>query len=102
MSEPKDIEIDQIDRAYEIDAALIDAVLLSVQLDDRDTLVELLEPFHAADIADLFEQISAKERAAFTTLWGKDFDGEVLAEMDEDGTMDELFQRWFIEFVQGE
>lgn len=91
MSDVTTIEAEQNDRAYEIDSALIDAVLHSVEIGDRDALVELLEPFHAADIADLFEQISSKERAAFTALWGKDFDGEVLAEMDE-GLLDEVFE----------
>lgn len=91
MSEAAVIETENSENAYEIDGALIDAVLQSIEDGDRDTLVELLDPFHAADIADLFEQISAKERTAFTALWGKDFDGEVLAEMDE-GLLDELFE----------
>jgi magnesium transporter len=91
MSEAAVIETENSENAYEIDGALIDAVLQSVEDGDRDTLVRLLEEFHAADIADLFEQISAKERTAFTALWGKDFDGEVLAEMDE-GLLDELFE----------
>ena len=31
----------------------------------------------------------------------RDTINEVLAEMDEDGTMDELFQKWFIDFEPG-
>jgi ABC-type amino acid transport substrate-binding protein len=31
----------------------------------------------------------------------RDTVNEVLAEMDEDGTMDELFQKWFIDFEPG-
>ncbi len=78
-------------RAYEIDGTLIDAVLDAVDACDRDALVTLLAPFHAADIADIYEQISPKERSAFIALWGKDFDGEVLAEMDE-GLLDDVFE----------
>ena len=85
-------EAEQTERAYEIDNASTQAVLDAVELGDRDALVALLEPFHAADIADLYEQINAKERAAFTALWGKDFDGEVLAEIDE-GLLDEVFEK---------
>ena len=32
----------------------------------------------------------------------RDTINDVLAEMDEDGTMDELFQKWFIDFEPGE
>jgi magnesium transporter len=84
-------EAEQTERAYEIDNTLIEAVLDAVTVGDRDRLVALLEPFHAADIADLYEQINTKERMAFTALWGKDFDGEVLAEIDE-GLLDEVFE----------
>jgi len=91
MSDTAVIETEDPDRAYEIDGTLIDAVLDAVEAGDRDALVTLLEPFHAADIADIYEQISPKERTAFTALWGKDFDGEVLAEMDE-GLLDDVFE----------
>jgi hypothetical protein len=38
---------------------------------------------HAADVADLIEQISQPERLALVELWGDDIDGEVLSELDE-------------------
>ncbi len=84
-------EAENPDRAYEIDSTLIDTVLYAIETNDRDMLVGLLEPFHAADIADLLEQINSKERAAFVALWGEDFDGEVLAEIDE-GLLDDVFE----------
>ncbi len=91
MSDTAVIDTEQSERAYEIDGTLIDAVLDAVEAGDRDTLVQLLEPFHAADIADLYEQINPKERSAFTVLWGADFDGEVLAEIDE-GLLDNVIE----------
>ncbi len=91
MTDEAIIEVEQYYNAYEIDSALIEAVLEAVEASDQDALVALLEPFHAADIADLYEQISPKERTAFTALWGKDFDGEVLAEIDE-GLLDDVFE----------
>jgi len=91
MSDAAVLEVEDPDRAYEIDGTLIDAVLGAVDAGDRDALVTLLEPFHAADIADMYEQINPKDRSAFTALWGKDFDGEVLAEMDE-GLLDDVFE----------
>lgn len=98
MSDITFTENEQSDRAYEIDATLVEAVLYSVETADRDHLVELLEPFHAADIADLFEQINVKERRAFIGLWGKDFDGEVLAEIDE-GLLEGVFEELSDEVV---
>ena len=76
-------ETDQTDRAYEVGGALIEAILQAVEYNDRAAFDRLLEPLHAADIADILEQIGSRERAAFVTFWGPDFDGEVLAEMDE-------------------
>ncbi len=98
MSDIAVIEKEQSERAYEIDSALIDAVLDAVSDNDRDQLVDLLDPFHAADIADLFEQINPKERRAVTMLWGKDFDGEVLAEIDE-GLLDDVIENLSDEVV---
>lgn len=92
------VDTENPDRAYEIDGTLIDTVLFAIETNDRDMLVALLEPFHAADIADLLEQINSKERAAFVALWGKDFDGEVLAEIDE-GLLGDVFEKLSDEVV---
>jgi magnesium transporter len=83
MSETSTVDTDQSDRAYEVGGELIDAILQAVEVNDRDRFLTLLEPLHAADIADILEQIGSRERDAFVALWGGDFDGEVLAEMDE-------------------
>lgn len=71
------------DRAYEVDAALIARILETVEDSNHEGLVALLDDLHAADIADILEQITSKERAAMMVLWGDQIDGEVLAEMDE-------------------
>jgi magnesium transporter len=41
-----------------------------------------MEPLHPADIADLLEQVSAGERAAWLGLWSRGIDGDVLSELD--------------------
>lgn len=91
MTDQVILEAEQSDHAYQIDGALIDTLLDAIEIGDRDALVALLEPFHAADIADLFEQISAKDRTALTALWGEGFDGEILAEIDE-GLLDDVIE----------
>ena len=59
---------------------------------DAARLTELLEPLHAADIADLIEQISPDERDALLALWSGEIDGEILSELDE-AIRDEVIAR---------
>ena len=75
--------------APEVTRDTVDAVLAAVQADDHDALVALLEPLHAADVADILEQISRPERKALITLWGRQLDGAVLSELEE-GVRDEI------------
>jgi magnesium transporter len=42
----------------------------------------LMAPLHPADIADLLEQVTEGERAAWLALWSRGIDGEVLSELD--------------------
>jgi len=83
MTEIKLVEARKSDRAYEIDADFVAKIHATVRAGDQNALIALLEPFHAADIADLLEQIGAKRRSALLDLWGTEIDGEVLAEMEE-------------------
>ncbi|GHG91194.1 magnesium transporter [Pseudodonghicola xiamenensis] len=71
------------ERAYTLDRRAIAAILYAVDIDDRDKLIDLMEPLHAADIADLLEQINAYDRARLIRLYGREFDGEILSELDE-------------------
>jgi magnesium transporter len=42
-----------------------------------------MEPLHAADIADLLEQINAFDRSRLIRLYDREFDGDILSELDE-------------------
>ena len=66
-----------------LDPRRVDAILDAVQAGDTGLLETLLEPLHAADIADLLEQISPAERTAFLRLSPREIDGDVLSEIDE-------------------
>jgi magnesium transporter len=68
---------------------VVDAVLAAVEAGDHARLVQLLEPLHEADVADLLEQISRGERRALIALWGGALDGAVLSELEE-GVRDEV------------
>ncbi|WP_370271660.1 magnesium transporter MgtE N-terminal domain-containing protein, partial [Pseudooceanicola nitratireducens] len=69
--------------SYTIDRKVIASILYAVDTDDRDKLVELMEPLHAADIADLLEQINAYDRRRLVLLYDKEFDGEILSELGD-------------------
>jgi magnesium transporter len=46
-------------------------------------VTELLDPLHAADIADILEQIGPANRRALLDLWSGQIDGDILSELDE-------------------
>lgn len=71
------------DLGYTLDRRTIAAVLYAVDAQDRDQLVALMDPLHPADIADLLEQINAFDRRRLIELYGKEFDGEILSELDD-------------------
>lgn len=68
---------------YALDKRAVAAVLLAVEAGDPDQLTILMEPMHAADIADLLEQISPPDRRRLVQLYDREFDGEILSELDE-------------------
>lgn len=69
--------------SYDLDRKRVTGILFAVERQDRDLLMELVDPLHAADIADLLEQINSFDRGRLIRLYGKDFDGEILSELDE-------------------
>lgn len=66
-----------------LDEARLEAVLEAVEARDSARLTALLEPLHPADIADILEQIGPSERRDLLQLYGREFDGEILSEIDE-------------------
>jgi len=74
---------DRDDDLQGLTAALVDAILDAVQAGDTALLTRLLEPLHAADIADLLEQIGPSERRGLLTMWSGEIDGEILSEIDD-------------------
>ncbi|MEQ6247310.1 magnesium transporter [Sulfitobacter sp. HNIBRBA3233] len=83
LLDEKTEEPDTEKEAYTLSQRDVSAILYAVEIDDREKLVELMEPLHAADIADLLEQISGFERMRLIRLYDREFDGEILSELDE-------------------
>jgi magnesium transporter len=74
---------DRRDDAYALDNRVVEQILDALDREDLVLLAELLAPFHAADIADLLEQIGPAERRELLSLWPTGIDGAVLSELDE-------------------
>jgi magnesium transporter len=68
---------------YELDNATVRAIIEAADAGDADRLSALMEPLHAADIADLLEQVDREERVQILKLFGAGIDGEILSEIDE-------------------
>jgi len=71
------------DDDFGLPARLFDDVLDAVEAGDAAALDALFEPLHAADIADLLEQITPRDRRALLTLWKGGMDGDILSELDD-------------------
>ena len=76
-------DADDDSEAYKLNKRAVDSILYAVEIDDAAKLTELMDPLHAADIADLLEQISSFERTKLIRLYDREFDGEILSELDE-------------------
>jgi magnesium transporter len=86
MSDDQTIEApepEEAEDAYTLDRKAVAQILNAVDLDDRDQLIALMDPLHPADIADLLEQINAFDRMRLIKLYDKEFDGDILSELDE-------------------
>ncbi|WP_113911353.1 magnesium transporter [Roseovarius dicentrarchi] len=71
------------DDVYELDRQAVARIIHAVDNQDRTGLIAELEPLHAADIADLLEQIDAFNRRRLIELYGDEFDGEILSELQD-------------------
>ena len=69
--------------APELTEDRIGAVLAAVAQGDGAAVDALLDPLHAADIADLLEQIGSADRRALLALWQDGIDGEILSEISD-------------------
>ena len=74
---------EEANQDYALERKTVARILYAVDIDDRDQLIELMDPLHAADIADLLEQINAFDRSRLVRLYDREFDGEILSELDD-------------------
>ena len=68
---------------YELSRRDVASILYTVDTGDQQQLWTLFDPLHPADIADLLEQLNAYDRRRVVQLYGREFDGDILSELDE-------------------
>lgn len=61
----------------------LEAVIRALEDEDAAAIDRLLAPLHAADIADILEQMAPAHRGALLRIWHRGIDGEMLSEVDE-------------------
>ena len=71
------------EEAHPLSHARIARIMEALDDGDRTRLWAETEPLHAADVADLLEQISSGDRRRLIALYGQEFDGDILSELDE-------------------
>ncbi|MCV6585619.1 MAG: magnesium transporter [Marinibacterium sp.] len=69
--------------AYALPLKTVSRIQYAVDIGDAAQLQLLLEPLHPADIADLLEQMNAYDRGRLIRLFGREFDGDILSELEE-------------------
>jgi magnesium transporter len=67
----------------ELDGARVEAIRAAVEAGDHALVLRLMEPLHAADIADFLEQIDQRKRREFLAIYAGEIDGDLLSEIDE-------------------
>ena len=75
---------DETEDDYALRNQVVTSAVEAAEADDRVRLIEVLEPLHPADIADLLEQVDADDRVRILLLASDYIDGEILSEIDED------------------
>ncbi|MHA7850141.1 magnesium transporter [Roseovarius sp.] len=76
-------EAEREDTSYALNPQAVARIIYAVDIGDRALFLQEMSALHPADIADLLEQINAFDRRRLIELYGSDFDGDVLSELDE-------------------
>jgi magnesium transporter len=71
------------DTSYALNPQAVARIIYAVDIGDRVLFLQEMSALHPADIADLLEQINAFDRRRLIELYGSDFDGDILSELDE-------------------
>ncbi len=74
---------EDLEGLYGLTEDLVRETLAAIGAQDRVRLRTLTEPLHAADMADLFQALSARNRVLLGNYLGEDLEPEVFVHLDE-------------------
>jgi magnesium transporter len=74
---------DHLEGLYGLTDELVREILAAIGTGDRQRLKSLTEPLHAADMADLLQALSARNRDRLEAYLGEEFDPQVFVHLDE-------------------
>jgi len=86
MADSQDLTVeerDDLEGLYGVTDSVVREIRAALAEDNYEAVGELVKPLHAADLADLFEQLSAEERNALVDHVGTDIDPEFFSYLDE-------------------
>ena len=83
MDDLRDAETEATESDFQLSRQDLDAISKAIDDGDSGALDALLDPVHAADIADLIEQLTPQRRREFLQLYSGEIDGDILTEIDE-------------------
>ena len=82
-TEIREFQLNENSKLYGLTSEVERAVKKAIEEENGPQLYRLIRPLHPADFADLIERHSADERRLLVTVVGKNFNAEILAELDE-------------------
>lgn len=83
MREALPDEVEHLDEDDRFDPEYLTSILSALEDDENDEVYRLVQPLHAADIADLFELVNSDNRAPLADAVSDLLSSDVLAEMNE-------------------
>jgi magnesium transporter len=95
---------EQLDSENRLKGDFVRKVREALEAEEIDRVYALVEPLHPADIADLFEQVPADERASLASAISDLMGGEVFAELNDhvrEGLVEDLAAEDIAEIAEG-
>ncbi|MGH6617924.1 MAG: magnesium transporter [Alphaproteobacteria bacterium] len=80
---PPPEERDELEGLYGLTDAILREIRKAFAENHPEAIAGLVRPLHAADLADLFEQLNPEERTMLVSLVGTDVDPEFFSYLDE-------------------
>lgn len=77
---------------------VVDEVSDALAAEESERVKRIIEPLHYSDVADLIERLTPEDRAALLEIIKRDFDPEILHELDEE-VRDEVMEKLGVENV---